>query len=93
VSITGLVGVEKSFGSWAVLRGVELDISEHTRIGIVGPNGAGKSTVLKILAGLETPSAGEVVSRKGIVVSYLEQNPDGDERTAEARLRASEGHT
>ncbi len=86
MSITSLVGVEKSYGSWAVLRGVELDVSEHARIGIVGPNGAGKSTVLKILAGLETPSAGQVVSRKGIVVSYLEQNPDGDERTAEGTV-------
>ncbi len=81
MTVVGLVGVEKSFGSWPVLRGVDLDVGEGARIGIVGPNGAGKSTVLRILADLEAPNAGEVARRKGLVTAYLEQNPDGDERT------------
>jgi ATP-binding cassette, subfamily F, member 3 len=89
VSVVSLIEIEKSFGSWAVLRGAELDVSEGARIGIVGPNGSGKTTILKILAGLETPTAGEVVRRKGLVVAYLEQNPDGDERTAEATVLAA----
>jgi ATP-binding cassette subfamily F protein 3 len=89
VSVVSLIGVEKSYGSWAVLRGAELDVSEGARIGIVGPNGSGKTTILRILAGLETPSAGEVVRRKALVVAYLEQNPDGDERTAEATVLAA----
>ena len=84
-----MVGVEKSYGSWAVLRGVELDVSEDARIGIVGPNGSGKTTILRILAGLEKPSSGDVVHRKGLVVAYLEQNPDGDERTAETTVLAA----
>ena len=89
MSVVSLIGVEKSYGSWAVLRGAELDVSEGARIGIVGPNGSGKTTILRILAGLETPSAGEVVRRKALVVAYLEQNPDGDERTAEATVLAA----
>jgi ATP-binding cassette, subfamily F, member 3 len=72
-----------------VLRGAELDVSEGARIGIVGPNGSGKTTILKIMAGLETPSAGEVVRRKALVVAYLDQNPDGDERTAETTVLAA----
>ena len=78
----GLVGVEKSYGSWPVLRGVDLEVGDRARIGIVGPNGAGKSTILKILVGTETPGAGEVVRRRGLTTAYLEQNPDGDERTS-----------
>jgi len=89
VSVVSLIGVEKSFGSWAVLRGAELDVGDHARIGLVGPNGAGKSTILKIMAGLEEPSGGEVVRRKGLVAAYLEQNPDGDERTADVTVLAA----
>jgi ATP-binding cassette, subfamily F, member 3 len=89
VSVISLVGVEKSFGSWEVLRGTELDVGDRARVGIVGPNGAGKSTILKILAGLEEPSEGEVVRRKGLITTYLEQNPDGDGRTADATVLAA----
>ena len=84
-----LIGVEKSFGSWPVLRGADLEVPERARIGIVGPNGAGKSTMLKILAGAEVTGGGEVVRRKGLVTAYLEQNPDGDERTAQQTVTAA----
>ncbi len=84
-----LIGVEKSFGSWPVLRGADLEVPERARIGIVGPNGAGKSTMLKILADAEAAGGGEVVRRKGLVTAYLEQNPDGDERTAQQTVMAA----
>jgi ATP-binding cassette, subfamily F, member 3 len=89
VSVVSLVGVEKSFASWSVLQGVDLMVPDGARIGVVGPNGAGKSTILKILLGSEPPSGGEVVRRRGVEVAYLEQNPDGDERTAEATVLAA----
>jgi ATP-binding cassette, subfamily F, member 3 len=89
VSVISLIGVEKSFGSWSVLRGVDLDVPERARIGIVGPNGAGKTTMLKILEGSEETGGGEVVRRKGLVTAYLEQNPDGDSRTAAATVLAA----
>ena len=88
-TLAALVGVEKSFGSWTVFKELDFEVVDGARIGIVGPNGAGKSTLLRILADLETPSAGEVVRRAGLVTAYLDQNPDGDERTAEATVMAA----
>jgi ATP-binding cassette subfamily F protein 3 len=89
MSVVSLVGVEKSYASWDVLRGVDLMVPDDARIGLVGPNGAGKSTILKILLGTEPPTGGEVVRRRGVEAAYLEQNPDGDERTAEATVLAA----
>ena len=89
MTVISLVGVEKSYGSWPVLQGVDLEVREGARIGIVGPNGAGKSTMLKILTGDETAGAGEVVRKKGLVTAYLEQNPDGDDRTPEQSVMAA----
>src|SRR5690606_28393282 len=45
------------------------------RIALVGINGTCKSTLLKILAGIEIPSLGKVVTERGINIGYLEQDP------------------
>jgi ATP-binding cassette subfamily F protein 3 len=82
VTVVSLVHVEKSYGSWPVLQGADLEVPEGARIGIVGPNGAGKSTLLRILQGSEPPTGGEVVRRKDLTIAYLEQHADGDDRTA-----------
>ena len=71
----------KSFGSRLILDGTDLAVEPRARIGVVGQNGAGKSTLLKILAGLEQPDGGEVSLRRGARVAYLEQHPQGDDRT------------
>jgi len=49
------------------------------KIGVVGPNGAGKSTILKIMAGLDTPSNGEAKLSPGYTVGILMQEPVLDE--------------
>jgi ABC-2 type transport system ATP-binding protein/lipopolysaccharide transport system ATP-binding protein len=67
-----LIGPRSSPGAdiWA-LRDVSFSVSEGQALGIVGRNGAGKSTVLKLLAGITTPTAG--VSRtRGRVAGLLE---------------------
>jgi ATP-binding cassette, subfamily F, member 3 len=84
MSVVSLVGVHKSYGTWPVLQGVDLMVPDGARIGIIGPNGAGKSTLLRIVGGTEDVNEGEVVRRRGVTISYLEQNPQGDARTAEA---------
>ena len=67
MTVVSLVNVEKSYGSWPVLQGADLEVPDGARIGIVGPNGAGKSTLLRILQGSEPPTGGEVVRRKDLV--------------------------
>lgn len=56
-----------------VLDGVSLTIEDRDRIGMVGRNGSGKSTFLRILAGLQTPDAGDVTQRRGLAIGYLPQ--------------------
>ena len=53
--------VSKSYGSIAALRGVSMEIYRGRILAVVGSSGAGKTTLLRILAGLETPSSGEVL--------------------------------
>lgn len=53
-------GVHKHFGTLHALRGVDLEIERGEFFALLGPNGAGKSTLINILAGLITPSAGNV---------------------------------
>ena len=58
-----------------ILKDIYLSFFYGAKIGIIGLNGAGKSTVMKIIAGIETPTHGEVVFAPGYTVGYLEQEP------------------
>jgi ATP-binding cassette subfamily F protein 3 len=89
MSLVSLVGVDKSYGTWPVLQGVDLVVADRARIGVIGPNGAGKSTLLRILGGMEDINDGDIARRGGLTVSYLQQNPEGDDRTAEAWVVAA----
>ncbi|MEU0542210.1 ATP-binding cassette domain-containing protein [Nocardia sp. NPDC005978] len=53
-------GLTKSFGDKPVLRGIDVNVPEGTIFSLLGPNGAGKTTMVRILATLGTPDAGEV---------------------------------
>ncbi|WP_323780676.1 ABC transporter ATP-binding protein [Thalassovita sp.] len=53
-------GVHKSFGSLAVLNGIDFSVHSDEAVGIVGPNGAGKSTLLGVLSGATFATSGEV---------------------------------
>jgi sn-glycerol 3-phosphate transport system ATP-binding protein len=60
VSDIRLAGVRKSYGKVEVVHGVDADIADGEFIVIVGPSGCGKSTLLRMIAGLETITAGEI---------------------------------
>jgi ABC-type sugar transport system ATPase subunit len=58
--VTSFVLVSKSFGNTPVLKEFSLEIKDGEFIVIVGPSGCGKSTLLRLVAGLETPTSGEI---------------------------------
>jgi ABC-2 type transport system ATP-binding protein len=55
-----IVGLRKSFGDRRVLDGIDLEIEEGSIFSLLGPNGAGKTTMVRILATLLDPDAGEI---------------------------------
>ncbi|MDR1824344.1 MAG: energy-dependent translational throttle protein EttA [Bifidobacteriaceae bacterium] len=69
----------KAHGDKVILDDVTLAFYPGAKIGVVGPNGAGKSSVLKIMAGLDTPSNGEAFLTAGYTVGMLQQEPPLDD--------------
>ncbi len=59
-SYMNIIGVKKSYGLKPILRGIDLDLEQGERIALLGANGTGKTTLLRILAGLTKPSAGNI---------------------------------
>ncbi|MFT5432475.1 MAG: sulfate-transporting ATPase, partial [Myxococcota bacterium] len=62
-----------------LLSGITLSFYAGAKIGVMGLNGAGKSTLLKMIAGVDTDFAGELLIKDGATVGYLPQEPTLDE--------------
>jgi iron(III) transport system ATP-binding protein len=60
MKLVSIRGVHKRFDEVKVLGGIDLDLDEGEVVALLGPSGCGKTTLLRILAGLEEPDAGEV---------------------------------
>jgi general L-amino acid transport system ATP-binding protein len=56
-----LAGVEKWFGSFRALNGIDLEVAQGERIVVCGPSGSGKSTLIRCINGLETHESGHIV--------------------------------
>ena len=70
--------IGKIYPTGEVLRDVTWEVKAGDRIGLVGVNGAGKSTQMKIIAGVEEPSSGQVVRQGEPRIAYLQQEFDVD---------------
>lgn len=89
VSVEGLT-VE--FGGFTLFDDISFVVNKKERIALVGKNGAGKSTMLKIFAGLQPPTRGNVSLPKDVTIGYLPQHMtlnDGNSVFDEAALAFS----
>jgi iron(III) transport system ATP-binding protein len=60
MTLLAIRGLGKRYGSVDALRDLDLDVAPGSRTAIVGPSGSGKTTLLRLIAGFETPDAGEI---------------------------------
>ena len=75
MNIIKIEHISKIFGGKVIFDDVSCGISEGEKIGVIGINGTGKTTLLRVLAGLEQPDEGQVITQNGIRIAYLQQNP------------------
>ncbi|MCP2262853.1 energy-dependent translational throttle protein EttA [Promicromonospora thailandica] len=90
--IYSMYKARKAHGDKVILDDVSLNFLPGAKIGVVGPNGAGKSTILKIMAGLDTPSNGEARLSPGYTVGILQQEPPlNEEKTVLGNVQEAVG--
>jgi len=83
--------ISKSFGARTLFEDVSFGINKDQKVAFVAKNGSGKTSILKIITGNDTPDNGQVVTRKGIRVEFLSQEPYlQDELTIEESIFASD---
>ncbi len=70
--------ISKLYPNSEVLKDVTWEVKSGDRIGLVGVNGSGKSTQLKIIAGLEEPTSGQVVRQGELKIAFLKQEFEVD---------------
>jgi len=73
MSLVTTYNLGKSFDPVDIFAGLTLSVPHGARIALVGPNGIGKTTLLRIIAGREPPSSGEVHYVRGLTMGYLPQ--------------------
>jgi phospholipid/cholesterol/gamma-HCH transport system ATP-binding protein len=71
-----LKGISKAFGNNIILDNVDLTIERGEALGIIGPSGTGKSTILRIIAGLLAPDAGEIYIKGEQRLGLVEDGTD-----------------
>lgn len=70
--------ISKSYGELQLFSDISFSIHKDQKIAFVAKNGSGKSSILNILSGKDTPDFGQIVVRKGLRLSFLDQEPNLD---------------
>lgn len=66
--------ISKSYGERVLFEDISFGINKDQKVAFVAKNGSGKTSILNIIAGLDTPDTGQIVTRKEISMAYLSQN-------------------
>ncbi|MGX6442479.1 ABC transporter ATP-binding protein [Neobacillus sp. K501] len=70
--------VSKTYGEKLLFNEISFTINEKERVGLIGINGTGKSSLLKIIAGIDQPDEGNIITGKDYSIAILDQQPDLD---------------
>lgn len=82
--------ISKSYGETVLFSDISFGINKDQKIALIAKNGSGKTSILKILSGQDVSETGQITQRKGIKVSFLEQEPSLDQNlTIEQTIFAS----
>lgn len=73
-TVIDVVNLSKQYGEKRILEDVSFSIDRGDRIALVGANGAGKSTLIRMLAGLEAPTRGEIRLGHNVLADYFAQD-------------------
>ncbi|HRG59088.1 MAG TPA: ABC-F family ATP-binding cassette domain-containing protein [Bacteroidia bacterium] len=79
MNLLSVENLSKSYGEKQLFEDLSFGISQGEKVALVARNGTGKSTLLRILSGKDTADAGNVVFRKDLRISFLDQNPEFNE--------------
>lgn len=91
MNILTVENITKAYGERKLFSDASFYLQEGEKAGIIGINGTGKSTLLKMIAGIEEPDTGRVITANHCMIRFLPQNPqfEDDETVLEAVLRGN----
>ncbi|MCK0157235.1 ABC-F family ATP-binding cassette domain-containing protein [Cellulophaga sp. F20128] len=83
--------ISKSYGENILFSDISFGVNKGQKIALIAKNGTGKTSILNIISGIDTPDTGQVNFRKGVRVSFLQQEPEmNDDLTIEETIFASD---
>jgi ATP-binding cassette subfamily F protein uup len=76
VNYLSVENISKAYGERVLFEDISFGINKDQKVAFIAKNGSGKTSILNIIANLDVPDSGQVVSRKGISIAYLAQKDD-----------------
>ena len=91
MNLLSVENIAKSYGELVLFKNISFGVNKDQKIALIAKNGDGKTSILNILSGKDVPDSGLVNYRKGVRVSFLEQEPDlNPDLTVEETIFASD---